>query len=259
MAVYYGGGAFSAVAAHRVANGGTRSARRSRRTRAWQALVLVPAALARRVRVRFIRSSDLAGDRGYRAEAAVVAARAPRPMPAASPSMCGAGGRRRWPCTRVPIGPCSAFPASAGCLQAIRLAAHGALARRAGYRLGSYTARVHAVLERSARSGRLEGGVRLAAGEHAHLDRTALSRAPATATPAARNPTTKTGPSELSHARGRVDRRDRALAGDAAVRARSRGHWREHRQVHVPERFHARGDGPVPRHSPGNDQAVCLV
>ena len=37
------------------------------------------------------------------------------------------------------------------------------------------------------------------------------------------------------------------------------GHRRELRPVRVPDRLHARGDGPVPRHAARNDQAVRLV
>src|SRR5439155_13261722 len=111
----------------------------------------------------------------------------------------------------------------------------GLPARRPGDRLGGHTARVHAVFEWTARPGRLAGGVRLAAGEHSHLDGIALSRASAPASPAARLAAQTAGPEELSDARGRLDRRNRALAGDAAVRARGGRYRREHRPVRVPD------------------------
>ena len=110
MAVYYGGGiAFSAVAAHRVAGGGTFGARSPRSSRGRRSCSCRPPWPSRR-RLRRVRARRVARDRAPTARTGrgVCGARR-RPTPAASPSGCAGAALRRSPATSCRWA-CSAFP-----------------------------------------------------------------------------------------------------------------------------------------------------
>jgi len=217
-----------------------------------------PGRLGGCVGIRFVRPGDVAGDRGLpRGKPQPFATRSvglrgsdPEACEAASPGvrrrLRGADGPARLPRRRLVV-------------RGVSARGHGPFARWARNRVGGCAARLYAVLEWAARPGRLAGGVRVAACEHPHLDRIALPRPSAPAPTAAPIAAPAAWTAQLSNTGRILDRRDRPLAGHAAVRAGGRGHRREHRQVRVPESVHARGDRPVPRHSAWNDQALRLV
>ena len=174
MAVYYAGGiAFAAVAAHRVVE--RRVVRRcGRALEPWQALVLVPAALAVAVGFGAYGRAAWRATAVYRAEGGGGSGARPRRTPVASRSAFADVGLRRR-CLRSAHGP-ARVPRARLALRGLSACRIGAPADRSGNRLGSDSACIHALRERSATPGRVASRVDLAAGEHVGLDGPPVSR-----------------------------------------------------------------------------------